>query len=389
MDSIDYSVPRELDIELPKRQSAFLWGPRKTGKSTWLKEKFAGSIYYDLLKTDVFIRLMKEPWLLREDLLAKNERELSRPIILDEVQKVPQVLDEIHWLIENRGLRFVMCGSSARKLKRGQANLLGGRAWRLAMFPLTWKELPTLELVRALGAGLLPPHYFSGSPGLSIKAYVEDYLREEIKAEGLVRSLPSFARFLDALGYSHGELTNYANIARDCGVDAKTVRSYYEILNDTMLGRFVPPFVPKSGRQMITSAEKFYLCDVGVAGHLCGRTVAGEKGEAFGRAFEHFVLMELWAHSSYSKADYEVRFWRTKTGHEVDFVLGEGKVAVEVKGVSRVDSGMLKSLKVFVEEHKPRHAIVVCNEHTARQHGGITILPWRVFFERLWEGKVV
>jgi len=246
-----------------------------------------------------------------------------------------------------------------------------------------------MDLVRALNAGLLPPHYFAGSPGLSIKAYIEDYLREEIRAEGLVRNLPSFARFLDAIGYTHGELTNYANIARDCGVDAKTVRSYYEILTDTMLGRFVPPFVRKSGRQTITSAEKFYLCDVGVAGHLCERTVTGEKGEAFGRAFEHFVLMELWAHSSYTKADYEVGFWRTKTGLEVDFVLGHGDVAVEVKGVSRVDSSMLKPLIAFVEEHKPRHAIVVCSEQIPRQHGGITILPWRIFFERLWDGKII
>ena len=383
-------IRRALHMELPSGQSAFLWGPRKAGKSTWLRQTYPDSIWYDFLKTDVFLRLSKEPSLLREELLAVRDKTLLRqPIVLDEVQKIPLILDEVHWLIENRGLSFILCGSSARKLKRGHANLLGGRAWRFRMFPLTSGELKDLDLMKALRCGLLPPHYFSPAPRRSLKAYAEDYLKEEIMAEGLVRNLPSFARFMDAMAYSHGEITNFANIARDCGVTAKTVRAHYEILEDTLLGDFVAPFSSRSGRQSIISAAKFYLCDVGLAGHLCGRVLSEPKGEAFGRAFEHFVLMELWAHRSYSEKDYEVRFWRTKTGLEVDFVLGDGEVAIEVKGTPRVDGNALKPLKAFADDYTPRKRIVVCNEPVPRQHDRITILPWKDFCARLWAGDII
>ena len=286
MKSAMVTVQRRLRIDLPPRQSAFLWGPRKTGKSTWLHQTFPRSIRYDLLNTDVLFRLAKQPHILREELQAASEEALESPVILDEVQKVPSILDEVHWLIENKGLRFILCGSSARKLKHGHANLLGGRAWRFEMFPLTTGEIGDVDLLKALTHGLLPGHYFKAQAYRSLKAYIEDYLTQEIMAEGLVRNLPSFARFLDAIGYKHGELTNFANIARDCGVDAKTVRAYYEILEDTLLGRFVAPYAGKTGRQSITSASKFYLCDVGVAGYLCGRMFKELKGEAFeiGRA---------------------------------------------------------------------------------------------------------
>lgn len=376
-------------MDLPKGQSAFLWGPRKSGKSTWLKQTFPASVRYDFLKTDLVLRFSKQPSLLREELLAMSDDVVREPVILDEVQKVPAVMDEVHWLIENKGFRFILCGSSARKLKRGHANLLGGRAWRFEMFPLTSEEIGEVDLLKALNNGLLPAHYFGSNPRRSLKAYIEDYLTEEIRAEGLVRNLPSFARFLDAMGYSHGELTNYANIARDCGVDAKTVRSYYEILEDTLVGRFVPPYVGKAGRQSIISAEKFYLCDVGVAGYLANRQIPVSKGESFGHAFEHFILMELWAHRAYTEKDYAVRFWRTKAGYEVDFILGDGEVAVEVKGTSRVDRGDLNAIRAFAAERPSCKCIVVCNETTPRQHENITILPWQIFMKKLWAGEIL
>lgn len=382
-------IGRELAFELPEGQSAFLWGPRKSGKSTWLKQVFPRALRYDFLKTDLLLRFSKQPSLLREELLVLPEEALKEPVVLDEVQKVPAVLDEVHWLIENKGIRFILCGSSARKLKRGHANLLGGRAWRFEMFPLTSREIGHVDLLRGLNNGLLPAHYFGANPRRSLKAYVEDYLTEEIRAEGVVRNLPSFARFLDSMGYSQGELTNYANIARECGVDAKTVRSYYEILEDTLLGRFVPPYVGKTGRQAITSAEKFYLCDVGVAGYLGSRMITECRGEAFGHAFEHFILMELWAHRAYTEKDYPVRFWRTKSGHEVDFILGDGEVAVEVKGTARVDRGDLGSIRAFASERSPRKCIVVCNEPSPRQHENITLLPWREFLAQLWAGEII
>src|SRR3990172_4461963 len=214
------SIGRLLKIELPKRQSAFLWGPRKTGKTTYLRASFPGSLTYDMLQTDLFLEFTKRPFLLREQLLAADPKQLKEPVIIDEVQKVPQLLDEIHWLIENKGLRFILCGSSARKLKRGQANLLGGRAWRYEMFPLVSAELEQMNLLRVLNHGLVPDHYLQDQYPKLLKAYVRDYLKEEVFDEGLTRNIPAFSRFFEAMGYSHGELTNYSNIARDCGVDA-------------------------------------------------------------------------------------------------------------------------------------------------------------------------
>ncbi|MFQ5744401.1 MAG: ATP-binding protein [Acidobacteriota bacterium] len=381
-------IKRALNIELPDGQSAFLWGPRKTGKSTYLRSRFPGSVVFDFLHTDLFIAMSKRPALLRERLLANDDAALRQPIILDEVQKVPAVLDEVHWLIENKGLSFILCGSSARKLKRGRANLLGGRAWRYEMFPLVSCELGEVDLLRALNRGMIPSHYLRDDYGKSLEAYVLDYLKEEVFAEGLTRNVPAFSRFFEAIGYSHGELTNYSNIARDCGVDSKTVKAYYQILVDTLLGVFVTPFKKRQGRQVISKAAKFYLFDVGVAGTLVKRKIAEPRGEAFGRALEHFMLMELAAHSSMSEQGYEINFWRTKSGLEVDFVLGGGQVAIEVKGTSGVDSADLRGLRAFCEEFSPKRAIVVCLEKAERVIGPIRIMPWDRFLSRLWEGAV-
>jgi predicted AAA+ superfamily ATPase len=380
---------RMLRITLPPRQSAFLWGPRKTGKSTYLRSAFPDSLVFDLLQTDLMLDLARRPALLRERLEATGPERLRSPVILDEVQKVPQLLDEVHWLIENRGLRFILCGSSARKLKRGPTNLLGGRAWRYEMHPLVSAEVGDLDLLRALNRGLVPTHYLSAGYRRSLEAYVVDYLKEEVFDEGLARNVAAFSRFFDAVGYSHGELTNYANIARDCGVDAKTVKEYYQILVDTLLGTFIEPWKKRQERQVIGRAAKFYLFDVGVAGALTRRHVAEERGEQFGRALEHLVLMEILAHRSYRALHYAVHFWRTKSGLEVDFVLGDGEVAVEVKGKARVDPADSRSLRAFREENRPRRAIVVCHEPAPRVQDGLEVLPWREFLRRLWAGEVI
>ena len=382
-------ITRALNLSLPKGQSAFLWGPRKTGKSTYLHTTFPHSVVYDFLKTDLVLAFMKEPSLLRERLASRSAEELAHPVVLDEVQKVPPVLDEVHWLIENRGLRFILCGSSARKLKRGRANLLGGRAWRYEMFPFVTAELKDFDLLRTLNRGLVPAHYYSANYRKSLDAYVRDYLKEEVFDEGLTRNVPAFSRFFEAVGYSHGELTNYANIARDCGADAKTVKEYYQILVDTLLGRMVLPYKKRQERQVISKAPKFYLFDVGVAGAIIKRRIPEPRGEHFGRAFEHFILMELVAHSSYRDLDYAIHFWRTKSGLEVDFVLGDGEVAIEVKGTSRVDRRDLRGIAAFVKTHHPREAMIVCNESEPRLVDGIGILPWRDFTQRLWAGEIM
>ena len=382
---------RRLEMDLPKRQSAFLWGPRKTGKSTYLRQAFPNSLVYDFLKTDLMLDFNRRPALLREQLLAQSETLLAHPIILDEVQRVPLLLDEVHWLIENKGLRFILCGSSARKLKRGRANLLGGRAWRYEMFPLVTDELDDgdMDILTILNRGLIPDHFASTQYRRSLNAYLQDYLKEEVFAEGLTRDIPAFSRFFEALGYSHSELTNFSNIARECGVSSKTVKEYYQILVDTLLGSMVTPFKTPQSRQVISRAAKFYLFDVGVAGILEKRHLQDAQGAMFGKAFEHFIFCELRAHASYSALHYDVHFWRTKSGLEVDFVLGNGEVAIEVKGTSRVEDKVLRPLRVFIDEYAPQKALVVCNEPAERVVGSIRILPWKVFLQSLWAGEII
>jgi predicted AAA+ superfamily ATPase len=260
------------------------------------------------------------------------------------------------------------------------------------MFPLVTPELGPLgdlDLRRILTRGTVPDHYTQEQYRRSLDAYVRDYLKEEVFDEGLTRNVPAFSRFFDAIGFSHGELTNYSNIARDCGIDAKTVKAYYQILVDTLLGRFVEPFRRRQSRQVITKASKFYLFDVGVAGAVTGRAPVETRGESYGRAFEHFILTELVAHASYSGRNYDIRFWRTKSGLEVDFILGDGEVAVEVKGTSRVDRRALTAIRAFSDEQAPRAAYVVCDEPAERSVEGIRVMPWRQFLEKLWANHII
>ena len=384
---------RYLNMDLPKGQSAFLWGARKTGKSTYLHANFPGSAYFNLLKTDLYNRYLKQPYLLREEILALPKEALDCPIIIDEIQKIPLLLNEVHYLIEDIGAQFILCGSSARKLKRGAANLLGGRAWGYTFYPLTFQEIPDFDLLRALNQGLIPTHYMSAQYHRFLKAYIHDYLIEEIQAEGLVRNLPAFSRFLEAQAFSHGQLVNFSNIARDCAIDSKTVKEYYQILVDTLLGYFIYPYHKKTSRDLISATPKFYLFDVGVANALTKQHIDSLKGIWAGQSFEHYMLMELMAYRGLNDLDFEILFWRTKTGLEVDFILGNGDVAIEVKISSSVHQSELKGLCAFVESYKPRLAIVVSQDPRPRrlQHGAqsILILPWRDFLTRLWAKEII
>lgn len=386
-DQIEFQ--RLLELDLPKGQSAFLWGARKSGKSTYLKQRFPESPYFDLLKTDLQLDLLRSPQLFRERLLALGEQAKKVPVIIDEVQKVPALLDEVHWLIENAGYQFILCGSSARKLKRGRANLLGGRAWRCELHPLTTAEVPGFDLLTAINRGLLPDHYVSAHHRKFLKAYTQDYLKEEVFAEGLVRNTAAFSRFFEAAGYSAGEIVNFSNIARDCGVDSKTVKEHFQILVDTLLGYLVESYKTRADRHVIARSPKFYPFDVGVANYMAKRRIEEMRGEAFGKSLEHLVFMELIAHRSYRGGEHEIRYWRTRAGREVDFVLGEGEIAIEVKGSSRLDRKELRALKLFRETYQPRRAIVVTNEAEPRVHDGIEIMPWRRFFDELWADQVL
>ncbi len=285
-----------------------------------------------------------------------------------------------------------MCGSSARKLKKTHANMLGGRAWRYELHPLTYNELgSSFDLLKALNRGLIPTHYLEENFQRELRAYVQDYLREEVQMEGLTRNLPAFAKFLDSVSFSLGELVNYANVARDCGVDAKTVAEYYQILQDTLLGSMLMPFRKERNRQIITKTPKFYLFDVGVANYLSRRVISINKGDEFGRAFEHFIFMELGAYRSYYEKEDPLYYWRTKNNQEVDFILEtqKGLIAIEVKGASRIDRHDLVGLNAFIEEHHPYKALVVCQEAKRRKlEGDIEVVPWREFLKELWDNAI-
>jgi len=382
---------RIINLPLSTSETCFLWGPRQTGKSTLLKTMYPNAKRYDLLLSDQFQRLLLNPGLIREECMAmdvKGENQTS-PIIIDEVQKIPILLDEIHWLIENRKLRFILCGSSARKVKRGRGNLLGGRAVRYELHPLVYPEIPDFSLERALNAGLLPRHYQSGNPRQLLQAYVGDYLKEEIAAEALTRNIPAFSRFLQIASLTNGELTNYNNIASECGVSAPTVKEYFLILEDTLIGRMLPAFRKRAKRRLI-GAPKFFFFDIGIVAHLTHRGKVKPGSELFGRAFEHLIHMELTAHSGYSEVNYPIAYWKTASGFEVDFVLGEHEIAVEVKGTNMVTNKHLKGIRAFKEEYQARSYIVVSMDTNPRRtEDDIEILPWQVFLDRLWADEII
>jgi uncharacterized protein len=376
-------IVRLLDLRLPPGTSAFLWGPRRVGKSFWIRETFPDAPVIDLLQSDVFADYATRPALLRE-------RFGDRPgafVVIDEVQKLPPLLDEVHWLIENRRHAFLLTGSSARKLRRGHANLLAGRAWRRQMMPLCAAELPDLNLDRAVVTGLLPPHYLSQHPGEELRAYVGDYLREEVAGEASVRRVPAFAEFLRVAAITTSELLNYANVGREAGVSAKVVRTYFEILEDTWLGFRISPWT-RARRRRLIETEKFFLFDVGVANYLARREPKRGSRE-FGKSFEHLVLMELRAWQAYRQPEAEIRFWRTAGGHEVDFIIGDMDLVLEIKGSGRVHEGDLRGLAALRDEWNVRRAVVVSLEREPRTTGdGVEVLPWRVFVDRLWSGDL-
>lgn len=373
---------RILDINLPANRSAFLWGPRKTGKTYWINERFSDSVLIDLLKTDVFADYASRPSLLRE-----QYQEHKGLVVIDEIQMVPDLLNEIHWLIENSHVSFLMTGSSARKLRRGHANLLGGRAWRYAMAPLTYAETKGFDLEQVIISGLLPPHFLSSDPVQDLRSYVADYLKEEIAAEAVIQNIPAFAEFLRVAALTSGELLNYTNVGRETGVSAKAVRNYFQILEDTLLGFRVSPWRKKKKRRLVET-EKFYLFDVGVTSYLARRTPRIGTPE-FGKSFEQYILMELKAYQAYRNPELDIRYWRTSSGFEVDFILGDMNVAIEVKGSEKIHSGHTRGLKALLEEHSIRRAIVVSLEKEPRKpHPSIEVLPWRVFLETLWSGEL-
>ena len=374
-------INRLLNINLPANRSAFLWGPRKTGKTFWINTCFKGSVIIDLLKTDVFADYASRPSLLRE-----RYQEHKGLIIIDEIQMVPDLLNEIHWLIENTDVSFLMTGSSARKLRRGHANLLGGRAWRYTMAPLTYAETRGFDLETTINSGLLPSHFLSEDPVQDLRSYVADYLKEEIAAEAVIQNIPAFAEFLRVAALTSGELLNYTNVGRETGVSTRVVRNYFQILEDTLLGFRIPPWRKVKNRRLIET-EKFYLFDVGVTNYLARRSPRIGTPE-FGKSFEQYILMELKAYQAYRNPEIDIRYWRTSTGFEVDFILGDMNVAIEVKGSRKIHSGHTRGLRALLEEHTVKRAIIVSLENQPKKLDTIEVLPWEIFLDALWADEL-
>ena len=382
---------RNLDLPAPGTETFFLWGPRQAGKSTLLRQHYSKSRWIDLLKSDEFRRYNDHPERLRQEIEAEGLPETGTQIVIDEIQKVPALLDEVHWLIENRGLHFALCGSSARKVRRGGANLLGGRAVRYELHGLTAGELgKEFDLTRMLNHGYLPRMYKVQQPARLLKAYVGDYLKEEVAAEGLVRNLPVFSGFLDAAALCDGEIVNLSNVAADCGVSSHTTKAYFGILEDTLLGRWLPAYRKRPKRRVI-QAPKFYFADIGVVNRLARRGRLHPGSELYGKAFENWVFHELSAFCAYRTLDERLFYWRLAGGTEVDFVVGDMQLAIEAKASAKISSMHLRGLRALAEDHpKVRRRIMVCLETRARRTAdGIEILPAKTFVRRLWHGDLI
>lgn len=373
---------RLLDLRNPlKTKSHFLFGARATGKSWLIRNQLQEAHVFDLLNTDTFDRFLKRPHSLAEEIR-------SNLVVIDEIQKLPRLLDEVHRLIEEKKIRFLLTGSSARKLRAGGGNLLAGRARSLQLFPLTSREIEGFDLLQYCNRGGLPMIYPSDDAWADLRSYVQLYLREEIVAEAVVRKIDHYARFLDTIGAHSGEELNYQNIARDSGVPPRTVDNFVEILKDTLLAFELEPF-RKTKKRKALSRSKLYMFDVGVANFLASRKEVLPRSEAFGRAFEHFIIQEIRAYAGYRQLDLPLRYWRTLHNPvEVDCILGDA-LAIEIKAFESLNDRALGGLKALQEEKKIKRYILVSRDPVRRKVGQIEAIPYNEFLDQLWGDEFI
>lgn len=364
--------------------SIFLFGARQTGKSTFLRQAFPNCIYIDLLDTTLKIRFKRRPGLLYEMLADKPEGTM---VIIDEIPEVPELLDEVHRLISEKDHKFILCGSSARKLKRKGYNTLGGRAYPVYLFPFVTAELEDFDLQHAINYGMLPPHYLAKDPHRRLSAYIDVYLKEEIKEEALVRNLNAFQRFLEVAALTDGEMVNYNNIAQDCGVSANTVSGYFDILEDTLLGFRMPAYTKVMKRRLV-QAPRFYYFDVGITNHLLHRKELVRGTAEYGHAFEHLVVQELRAWLAYNESQETLTYWRTYAGQEVDAIIGDARVAIEIKSVEEVMPRHIKGLQVFASDYTESRLIIVSLDPINRRMGNIECIYVLDFFKKLWKNEI-
>jgi predicted AAA+ superfamily ATPase len=364
--------------------SIFLFGARQTGKSTLLRKQFPDSIFIDLLDSELRMRFQRKPSLLYDMLKDKANGTL---VVIDEIPEVPELLNEVHRLISEKGLLFVLCGSSARKLKRKGYNTLGGRAYPFYFYPLASVEVPDFDLDRALTYGMLPTHYLARNPRRMLSVYVDVYLKEEILEESLVRNLMGFQRFLEIAALTNGEIVNYANIASECGVSAQTVKSYFDILEDTLVGYMIPAYTKVIKRRLV-QAPRFFFFDVGLTNHLLRRESLVRGTPEYGHAFEHFVILELIAYIGYNHKEEKLSYWRTHSGIEVDVVIGNALLAIEIKSAEEVQKRHLKGLRSFGDDYPECRKIIVSLDRINREVDGIELLYISDFLSCLWKGEL-
>jgi predicted AAA+ superfamily ATPase len=373
------------------RTSFFLFGPRGTGKSTWIRERFDDALVINLLATEEMLRYEREPSRLRPEVLAQPR---NRWIVLDEVQRVPRILDEVHFLMEEKGYkRFALTGSSARKLKRGAANLLAGRAVVRNLFPLTSAEMgfsvPVPQLLRYGAMPLSVNADDDDGREEFLRAYVTTYLSEEIKAEALVRDLGGFTRFIEIAALAAGQTTNVSGIARDAGVSRETVRGYFEVLTDTLIGSWLPAYRPRA-RVKEVALPKFYWFDPGVLHAAAGGFDQPLTADWNGVLLEHLVLHEIRSYLHYAGVKGSLGYWATPSGGEVDFVWWRGQdvVAIEVKHAKEFRREYRKGLAAFLDGAPARSYIVYRGEREL-DVDGTRVLPVETFLTLLHAGKII
>jgi len=378
-------INRQLQLEpLLAMKSFFLFGPRATGKTTLIQQQLPKKAFViDLLDSRYFLRLSSAPHEL-ESIIEAAPAEI---IVIDEIQRIPELLNEIHRLIETQKLTFLLTGSSARKLRRAEANLLAGRVWEARMFPLICRETPDFNLNRYLQYGGLPAVYLSDYPAEELNAYVNTYLKEEIMAEGLIRRLPPFSRFLKSIALANGEMINFTKLANDCQVPPSTVTEYVGLLEDTLVGFLLPAWTASKKRKAIRTG-KFYFFDPGVTHMLAGTELLDRNSNLYGKSFEQFICMELRAYLSYKRKKIPLTYWRSKSGHEVDFLLGT-KTAIEVKASTKVSKNDFKGLNYLNEEGVFQNLILVSQDPVSTRSGKILAISWQKFLSDLWEDKFV
>ncbi|MCP4665972.1 MAG: ATP-binding protein [Deltaproteobacteria bacterium] len=376
------------------RKSFFLFGPRQVGKSTLVSDALSDMrhIEIDLLKSDVLLKYKTNPELLRREVNFQVKTERPLIIFIDEIQKAPELLNEIHHLIERHReqVSFVMTGSSARKLKRASVNMLAGRAWEFRLFPLTHKELGDRFLLEdILLRGSLPSvvHDDLHDAFRTLHAYTRTYLKEEVLDEALVRNISAFSRFLDLAADQSGKIVSFSTLSRDAGVSSKTVKAYYQILEDTLIALKLEPYL-KSARKRLVRHPKYYLFDLGCVNALVGRTrpASIRLPSVYGVLFEHFVILEIYRLLCYSERFFRLYHWRSAHGAKVDLVVEreEGLLAIEIKSTPIVKSGDLTGLRSFIHDYPDANP--VCVTHADRPYlvGEIPVIPWKTLFDPAW-----